>query len=115
MSIGLGETAHAQNKIDDSRAKMEKGANIQPSVDYGIAFYLICAERYSYLLLHDGYNVNDNSSAVWLKRLPEYDKDLGAPKGPAIKDANSYSREFEYASVYLNIENKVGRIVWKKK
>lgn len=113
MSIGLGEALHSGLKIDDSREKLAKGTNIQSRLDYCLALFLVCAEKYSYFLPHDGYDVNKNGSSVWLKRFPEYDKRLGPPKGPAIQDVYKYTREFESASVFLDIENQKAKITWK--
>ncbi|WP_234952639.1 putative glycoside hydrolase [Rhodopirellula baltica] len=115
MSIGLGDAALTGLKIDDSRKKVARGANIQPRLEYCLALFLICAEKYSYFLPHDGYRVNNNDSAVWLTRFPEYDKPLGPPKGPAVKDGTAYTREFESASVYLDIEKQTAKITWKER
>ena len=57
--------------------------------------------------------MNRNDSSVWLKDFPEYDKLLGIPRGPAKKDGYIYTREFEQASVWLDIENEKARIKWK--
>jgi len=113
MSIGLGNAALQGLKIDDSRQKVARGANIQPRLEYCLALFLICAEKYSYVYPHDGYSVNNNDSSVWLTRFPEYDKPLGPPKGPAVQDGYTYTREFEHASVFLDIEKEQGRITWK--
>jgi len=62
--------------------------------------------------MHDGYNVNPGASALWLKRFAEYDKPLGVPDGPAVKSGYTYTREFEHASIWLNLEQGKGRIIW---
>ena len=113
MSIGLGEAALTGLKIDDRREKLAKGANIQPRLDYCLALFLVCAEEYSYFLPHDGYSVNNKDSSVWLSKFPEYDKPLGPPKGPAVQDGYTYTREFESASVFLDIEKEEAQITWK--
>nr|WRX36733.1 hypothetical protein [uncultured bacterium] len=113
MSIGLGEALHSGLNIDDSRKKIAHESNIQPRLDFCLALFLICAEEYSYFLPHDGYDVNRNGSSIWLKTFPEFDKRLGPPKGPAVKDGYTYTREFESASVFLDIEKKAGKITWK--
>ena len=113
MSMGLGSAALQGLKIDDSRKRLARGENIQPRLEYCLALFLICAEKYSYFLPHDGYSVNNNDSSVWLTRFPEYDKPLGPPKGPAVQDGYTYTREFEHASVFLNIETKEAKITWK--
>jgi alpha-L-fucosidase len=113
MSIGLGKASLTGLKIDDSRKKLARGANIQPRLEYCLAVFLICAEKYSYFLAHDGYSVNNNDSSVWLTRFPEYDKALGPPKGPAIQDGHTYTRDFKSASVFLDIEKREAKITWE--
>lgn len=113
MSIGLGEAALTGLKIDDSRKKLATGANVQPRLEYCLALFLVCAEEHSYFLPHDGYSVNKKDSSVWLKRFPEYDKPLGPPAGPAVQDGYTYTREFESARVFLDIEKEEATITWK--
>ena len=115
MSIGLGRAALQGLKIDDSRQRLTRGANTQPRLEYCLALFLICAEKYSYVYPHDGYDVNNNRSAVWLKRFAEYDKALGPLKGPATRKGTTYTREFEYASVFLDIEKEEAKITWKER
>jgi len=113
MSMGLGEEALSGLKIDDTRKKLADGANIQSRLDYCLALFLICAEKHSYFLPHDGYSVNGKDSSVWLKRFPEFDKPLGPPQGPAVQDGYTYTREFESARVFLDIEKKEAKITWR--
>ncbi len=113
MSMGLGRAALAGLKIDDSRQRLMPGANTQQRLEYCLALFLICAEKYSYVYPHDGYDVNNNRSAVWLTRFAEYDRPLGPPKGPANQDGHTYTREFQYASVFLDIEKEEAKITWK--
>ncbi|WP_261341342.1 putative glycoside hydrolase family 15 protein [Rhodopirellula bahusiensis] len=42
MSIGLGDAALTGLKIDDSRKKVSRVANIQPRLEYCLALFLIC-------------------------------------------------------------------------
>jgi hypothetical protein len=114
MSMGLGRAALQGLKIDDSRRRLARGANVQPRLEYCLALFLICAEKYSYFLPHDGYSVNNKDSSVWLTRFPEFDRPLGSPKGPAVQDGYIYKREFEHARVFLDIEKKQGRVTWKE-
>lgn len=113
MSMGLGDEALTGLKIDDRRKKLAPDANLQPRLDYCLALFLICAEKHSYLLPHDGYSVNGKDSSVWLRRFPEFDKPLGPPRGPAVQDGYTYTREFESASVLLDIEKAHGKVTWK--
>ncbi len=114
MSMGLGKAQNINSGIDDARKKMDGLSGYQETLTYKLAIFLICAEKYSYFLAHDGYSVNGDDSAVWLKLFPEYKKPLGPPKGPAQKEGLVYTREFEHASVWLDIENEKAEIKWKK-
>lgn len=112
LSMGLGSARNAQ-AIDDSRMKMDALSTYEEKLNYKLAIFLICAEKYSYFLAHDGYSVNGNDSYVWLKTFPEYKRPLGPPKGPALKEGHIYTREFEHASVWLDIENEKADIKWE--
>jgi hypothetical protein len=121
MTLGLGASAAAlDDRIDDVRKKVKDVSTLQNHIDFCIAVFLVCAEKYSYLYLHDGYSVNKlgrgkgYASKMWLKRLPEYDRPLGPPKGPAKHDGFIYTREFEHVSVRLDLETKKGEVTWKQ-
>ena len=116
MTLGLGESAADEDKIDDSRKRLDSLEGLQKSIDFNLALFLVCAEKYSYLMLHDGYVADIRNgvcmSKVWLKRLPEYDRPLGPPKGPAKRDGYVFTREFEHVSVRVDVETETGEIVW---
>lgn len=105
--------------VDELGRDLEELAGIRQSrVDYCIALFLVMAERHSYLNIHDGYDVNSNdkgkcASKLWLQTLPEFERPLGRPLGPATKAGYRYSREFEHASVRLDIESNRGSVSWK--
>ena len=44
---------------------------------------------------------------------PEFDKPLGPPQGEAKRDGWTYRREFEHASVFVDLEKKSAKIDWK--
>ena len=110
--MGLGSARNAQ-AIDDTRMKMNAQSSYEEKFRYKLAIFLICAEKYSYFLAHDGYSVNGNDSYTWLKFFPEYKKPLGPPKGAAKKNGHIYTRKFEHASVWLDIEHEEAKIIWK--
>ena len=113
FSLGLGRARKTGIGIDDTRMKADDVSLFQDRLTYTLALFLVCAEKYSYFLAHDGYSVNGDDSAVWLKRFPEYQKPLGRPKGPAKKEGYTYTREFKHASVWLDIEQQKANIEWK--
>ena len=122
MTFGLGEAAQSEQGIDETRHQLTDHADIARKVEYYTALFLICAEKYSYLSLHDGYHVGmlgkkgrhnyRCASLLWLKQLPALQKPLGPPKGPAKREGYRYSRKFEHATVALNIESERAKITW---
>ena len=78
--------------------------------NYQLAMFLICAEEHSYFDLKDGYDAK--TSKTWMTHRADYDRPLGAPKGPAVRNGYTYAREFAHASVRLDIENQTGVVVW---
>ena len=112
MTLGMGKASEtAEVGIDDVRQKMDTNADFTKRLDYILGIFLICAEKYSYIYPHDGYGIN--SSAVWLKTFPQYQKKLGAPKGYAKKDGYVYTRSFEHLDLRLDIKNKTATLNWK--
>jgi hypothetical protein len=112
LSIGLGKALkNAKAGIDDVRKRIDKNSNINKRLDYVLAIFLVCAEKNSYVYPHDGYGVKN--SITWLKTFPQYEKKLGAPKGPALKDGYVYTRSFEHLDVWLDIKNKKAVLNWK--
>ncbi|MCX6855698.1 MAG: putative glycoside hydrolase [Verrucomicrobia bacterium] len=70
---------------------------------------LICAEKHSYIDMRDSYDAK--TSKTWMTQRPEFERPLGAPKGPTVRAGYSYTREFAHASVRLDIEMQTGEIV----
>lgn len=112
MSMGIGEALDgAEIGIDDVRESIDLSDGMSDRIDYLLAIFLVCAEKYSYVYPHDGYN--SLTSAVWLKTFSQYEKRLGAPKAYAKKDGYVYTRSFEFLDVTLDIENKTSQLNWK--
>ncbi len=87
------------------------GGDVKSRFDYQLALFLVCAEKHSYFDLKDSYDAT--TSKTWMTHSAECDRPLGAPKGPAVRNGYTYSREFAHASVQLDIEKQIGVIVWK--
>lgn len=88
------------------------GEALTKRVDYLLALFLICAEKYSYLNLHDGYN--SVTSGLFNKPFfPQLERRLGKPKGSAVKNGFIYTRQFEFVDVTLDIKNKTSILAWK--
>jgi len=117
MTLGLGESAADATKLDDTRSRVGELAEVNERADYLIGLFLVCAERYSYLYVHDGYSAEvrrgECQSKVWLKRFPQYDKPLGAPLGPATREGFVYTRRFEHLDVMVDLERKQATLEWR--
>lgn len=118
MTLNIGESSLSEG-VDERRENPASAFVIpQERLDYCIALFLIVAEEHSYLLVHDGYDANPSrtgemANRLWMRDLPEFHKPLGPPKGPAARRGNQYTREFEHASVRLDIRNQRGTVTWK--
>ncbi|WP_297028953.1 putative glycoside hydrolase [Thermogutta sp.] len=78
-------------------------------ITFPLACFLIAAERNCYFCYSWGYR-EFHGTFEW---YPEFDKPLGPPKGPAQRSGWIFRREFEHASVFVDLEHKVARIDWK--
>ncbi|MFI3290387.1 MAG: putative glycoside hydrolase [Opitutales bacterium] len=45
---------------------------------------------------------------------PEYSKPLGKPLGDAVKNGYVYTRKFQHADIWVDVENRKAKINWKK-
>ena len=97
--------------IDEGHATVGSDAQVRAALTYPLAVFLICAGKYSYFRVHEGYSANENRR--WMRWFPEYDRPLGPPNGPATKDGFRYTRTFKHASVTLDIKNRTAGIHWR--
>lgn len=86
--------------------------SLYKNLEYKLAVYLVCAERYSYFQYQAAYKATEDFQA-WAPEFPELKKPLGPPKGPAARNGYTYTREFQYASVRLDLAKRQGKIIWK--
>lgn len=98
--------------IDEGHATVGSHAQAQAGLTYPLAIFLVCAERYSYFRIHEGYSANENDR--WMRWFPEFDRPLGPPNGPAMKDGFRYTRTFRHATVRLDIQNRTASILWQE-
>ena len=98
LTLGLGEALEFETEgMDDRRKALNIDEDIKDRLDYLLAIFLVCAEKYSYVYLHDGFNVNTikktgkSASKVWMKTFPQYENRLGPPKGPAKQEGYIYT------------------------
>lgn len=78
-------------------------------ITFPLACFLVAAETNSFFCYTWGYR-EDQGAFDW---YPEFDKPLGAPKGEAKRDGWKYRREFEHASVFVDLESETAKIDWK--
>jgi hypothetical protein len=79
------------------------------NLEFPLACFLIGAEEHCYFCYTWGW-LPEHGALDW---YPEFDKPLGPPKGSAVRDGWTFRREFEHASVFVDVEKRIGRINWK--
>ena len=92
------------------KSQQERERLARAEIEFPLAVFLIGAERGCYF----GYSWGYDEKEGWLQWYPEYDRPLGAPKGPARKTGWHYQREFEHARVEVDLTREWGRIEWGK-
>jgi len=75
-------------------------------ITFPLASFLVGAETNCYFCYTWGWTDTDGTF-VW---YPEFDKWLGPPMGDAIREGYTYTREFTYASVFVDLEEKTAKI-----
>jgi len=116
FTAGLGEEdsdegAKNRQRTDEIRKSLTGDEAAARRFNYLLAIFLICAEKHSYFCAHDGYDAK--RSKVWMKHPSEFERPLGAPKGPAVRAGCVYTREFARASVRLDLETQTAKIAWR--
>ncbi len=116
FTAGLGEEGLDAGKANEARTdEIRTALKNDPAstrrFQYLLALFLICAERHSYFCAHDGYDVK--TSKLWMLPRPEFERRLGEPKGKAVRTGYTYTREFEHASVFVDVEQTNARIDWR--
>ncbi|QGJ68685.1 Hypothetical protein PBC10988_3460 [Planctomycetales bacterium 10988] len=95
--------------IDDQIKMIETDEEARKEMLYCLATFLICAEQYSYFRC-DGYSADNKTN--WNRWYPEFDKPLGPPQGRATRNGYEFTRRFEHASVWLDVEHGKSKIQW---
>lgn len=101
-------------KVTDDEADPAAPGNISglyKNFEYKLAIFLICAEPYSYFQYQGDHKVTKDVQ-MWAPDFPEFHKPLGPPKGRAVRDGFTYTREFQHARVWLDLTKREGRITW---
>jgi len=78
-------------------------------ITFPLACFLAGAEPNCYFCYTWGWNPEEGS----LDWYPEFDKPLGPPKGDAVQKGWTFQREFEHATVFVDLENRTAKIDWR--
>ena len=97
--------------IDEAHARARSDEDARKGLIYPLALFLVCAEKYSYFRVHEGYSADTDTR--WMRWFPEYDKPLGPPDGPAVRNGHVYTRRFKHADVKVDIGARRGEINWR--
>jgi len=77
-------------------------------ITFPLACFLVGAEPNCYFCYTWGWG-KDTGVFDW---YPEFDKPLGPPKAKAVRKGWTYRREFEHASVFVDLDAKTAKINW---
>ena len=77
-------------------------------ITFPLSCFLIAAHRDSHFCYSWGYTDRHGM----LDAYPEFDRPLGPPKSAAMWDGLTATREFEHASVSVDLNKKEARITW---
>lgn len=78
-------------------------------LDFSLAAFLVAAEKYCYFNYGWGWDYTNG----WMLWYPQYDKPLGPPRGKASRSGWVYTRDFEHASVTVDLKSETAKINWK--
>ena len=84
-------------------------AKARNEITFPLACFLIAAQEHSYFCYTWGYRENHGS----LDWYDEFDRPLGPPRGDAVRDGWVYSRSFEHAEVWVDLDTRQARIDWQ--
>ncbi len=97
-----------QKKVREvEHSKLLKEA--RDEITFPLACFLVAAQRYSYFSYSWGYRAGHGN----LDTYPELKKPLGKPAGQAVREGWIYTRSFEHADVWVDLESRDARIEWK--
>jgi hypothetical protein len=97
------------NKSFMSKSEKEKGKISKKHINFALASFLAGAQKHSYIIYNWGYRLK-MGSLLW---YPEYEKPLGKPLNEMQVNGWILTRNYEHASVWVDLENKQSKIDWK--
>ena len=87
----------------------EKREIAKANLSFSLAAFLAGAQENCYFIYNWGYRM-DNGCLEW---YPEFDRPLGPPQGEMTQDGWTLRREYEHASVWVNLETRESDITWR--
>ncbi|CAA6676266.1 MULTISPECIES: putative glycoside hydrolase [unclassified Lentimonas] len=99
------------NTGDTKEANQEWEERSEELATFWTAAFLIGAQEYSYFQYGWGFQLYKGGALV---DYPEFNKRLGAPKGDYQQESDFvFTRSFEFAEVWVDLQNHQARIDWK--
>ena len=89
--------------------RKEVVAAAQKDITFPLACFLAGAGPNSYFCYSWGWTAQEGS----LDWYPELDKPLGNPKGDAVREGWTFRRDFQHASVFVDLEKRTAKIDWR--
>ena len=82
------------------------------SISMPLAIFLMIVEPNAYFNYQKETLVQKDAWKWDSSRLPEFEKSLGAPKGPPIKVGNKFARQFEHLTVEVDMDAETAILNW---
>lgn len=98
------------NKAFMKKSEKAKEKISKEHINFALASFLAGAQKHSYFIYNWGYRLK-MGSLLW---YPELNKPLGKPLNEMQTNGWILTRNYEYASVWVDLENKKAKIDWKK-
>ncbi len=98
------------NKTFMAKSDQEKERISKAHITFALASFLAGAQEHSYIIYNWGYRLKMGS----LSWYPEFEKPLGKPLNEMQVNDWILTREYEHASIWVDLENKKANIDWKK-
>jgi hypothetical protein len=92
-----------------SKPHKEKQIISKENITFPLASFLAGAQENSYFIYNWGYRFKHGA----LDWYPEFDKPLGKPLHDMKVNKWQLTRDFEHASIWVNLETKEANIIWK--
>ena len=97
------------NKEFMAKTLKEKQTISRNNITFSLAAFLAGAQEHSYIIYNWGYQMSMGS----LDWYPEFNNSLGKPLDEMKIEGWELTRNYEYASVWVNLEKREAKIEWR--